>query len=573
MRRLILTSILVSVFGVAAFAQAPVITDVLDGAGYTATIAQGSIFVVKGTNLATKADCPSSCPPYPTTLGGATVTFTPVAGGTAIQAAIFATIPTQINAVLPATTAAGDYNVTVTSGTGTSAAFKVTVVVRKFGLITVPGSGAGRAVVEEITSTGQYQINRYTTGQLTWLGTTYTYAPAIPGEFMVAYGTGLNGATAANVTVLVGNTQITPTFAGPQGQYPGFDQINFQLPTSIQTGCNVPFQVLIAGQLSNSSTISIAPASAQSACVSNGVSQQILTALDQGGTIVTGEFLLTSQNTTATVAGTSFSARSESASGGFGQITADNLGDTAAFTAAPGSCQVFHRIGAAQALLFPDVTFVDAGTITLVGPNISTPMAFKEDSKNFYTLNLGTSLTLPPGITLPPGFNSTPVITAGTYTLSGAGGTGVKSFTASTKVDSPLTLTSPTSLPTTVPRSSDLKLAWSGGDSDMVQVMGASGGPRADSTVANPTYNSVVFICTTTADKGSITIPSSVLSQLPATPAAGPGAANGIGFLQVTQTGVPSVTNGLFITSTASGQTVPGTFLGTIGFSANTTYQ
>ena len=507
-------------------------------------------------------------------MGGATVTFTPVAGGTAIQTAIFATIPTQINAVLPATTAAGDYNVTVTNGSGTSTAFKVTVVVRKFGLITVPGSGAGRAVVEEITSAGQYEINRYTTGQLTWLGTTYTYAPAIPGQFMVAYGTGLNGATASTVTIVVGNAQITPTFAGPQGQYPGFDQINFQLPAAVQTGCNVPFQVLIAGQLSNSTTISIAPASAPSACVSNGVSQQVLTSLDQGGTIVTGEFLLTSANTTVTVAGTSLSARSESASGGFGQITADNLGDIAAFTVAAGSCQVYHRIGAVQALLLPDVTFVDAGNIMLSGPNISSPMAFKEDSKNFYTLNLGTSVTLPPGITLPPGFNSAPVIAAGTYTLSGAGGTGVKSFTAATAVHAPLTLTSPTTLPTTVPRSSNLTLAWSGGDGDMVQVTGASGGPTADSTSANPTYNSVVFICTTTADKGSITIPASVLSQLPATPAAGPGAANGIGFLELTQTGVPAVNNGLFTTSTtSSGQTVPGTFLGTIGYSANTTYQ
>jgi uncharacterized protein (TIGR03437 family) len=570
MRQLILTSILVSLFGIATFAQAPAITDVLDGAGYTATIAQGSIFVVKGTNLATTAAC-SNCPPYPTTLGGATVTFAPAAGGTAIQATIFATIPTQINAVLPATTAAGNYNVTVANSGGTSAPFQVTVVVRKFGLITVPGSGAGRAVVEEITSSGQYEINRYTTGQLTWLGTTYTYAPAVPGQYIVAFGTGLNGATVANVTIIVGNTQITPTFAGPQGQYPGFDQINFQLPASIQTGCSVPFQVLIAGQLSNSTTISIAPASAPAACVSNGVNQQALTTLDQGGSIITGDFLLTSQNTTATVAGNTVSARSESPSGGFGQITADNLGDIATFTATPGSCQVYHRIGAAQVILFPDVTFVDAGGITLSGTNISSALALKEDSKNFYTFNLGTSVTLPPGITLPPGsgFNTTPVIPAsgGTYTLTGAGGSGVKSFTASTKVDSALTLTSPTALPANVVRSSNLTLAWSGGASDVVQVTGASGGPAAASTSANPTYNSVVFVCTTTADKGSITIPSSVLGQLPST------AANGFGVLMVTQTGVPATNNGLFGTTTTSGQNVPGTFLGTIGYSANATYQ
>ena len=39
-------------FGCAtAFAQTPVITAVLDAGGYTANIAAGSVFVVKGSNL------------------------------------------------------------------------------------------------------------------------------------------------------------------------------------------------------------------------------------------------------------------------------------------------------------------------------------------------------------------------------------------------------------------------------------------------------------------------------------------------------------------------------------------
>ena len=67
----------------------PVITAVLDGAANTANVAQGGIFIVKGTNL-----CPSSpsgitsfSVPRPTVApDGVKITFTPVAGGTGTPA-------------------------------------------------------------------------------------------------------------------------------------------------------------------------------------------------------------------------------------------------------------------------------------------------------------------------------------------------------------------------------------------------------------------------------------------------------------------------------------------------------
>ena len=68
MKRLLPIVFLLAGAGATAFAQAPVITDVLDAGGYTATIAQGGVFVVKGTNLAaSSASATSPSPPRWTT--------------------------------------------------------------------------------------------------------------------------------------------------------------------------------------------------------------------------------------------------------------------------------------------------------------------------------------------------------------------------------------------------------------------------------------------------------------------------------------------------------------------------
>src|SRR5438105_3301053 len=102
---------------VSAFAQAPTVTQVLDAAGYTANIPQGGVFVVKGSNLA--AASAAATLPYPASLSGVSIAFAPAAGGAAVKAYMVYTYSqsgtTQLAAVLPSATGAGDYNVTVTN--------------------------------------------------------------------------------------------------------------------------------------------------------------------------------------------------------------------------------------------------------------------------------------------------------------------------------------------------------------------------------------------------------------------------------------------------------------------------
>jgi len=582
MKRLFLILLVASAAGVTAFAQAPIVTDVQDAASYTATIAQGGVFVVKGANLVSVAGANSASIPYLTSFNGVSITLTPLGGGTPVSALIVNTFSgsgiTQVGALLPATTTQGDYGLVLTNNATPSNSFTVTVVVRKFGLITVPGSGSGRAVIQNVVSATQYDLNRFTTGTLNG----FTYSPAKPGQTLITYGTGMNAAPGLSVTVIVGNTEITPAFAGAQGQFPGLDQINFVLPANIVTGCYIPFQVRVGSQLSNSTTIAIAPSPSATACVDPQLSIDVLSNLDNGGSITQASFILTSNNTTVNLSSVvpslkdPLAARNESASGAFAQITADNLLQVASAFYTPAPCQVYHRIGSAIALLLPNTTFLDAGVITLNGPNVVNK-AFKEGSDNGYSLNLGTAVTLPPGVTLPPAiaqqFTTAPVIVAGTYQLTGAGGKDVGKFgPAGVAIPAPLVLNNP--LPASIPRSQNLTVSWTGGGpGNLVQIVGISGGPASNSTQANPTYNTQLFVCTTTADKLSLTVPASILSQIPATPPAGPGPVNGIGLLSVTSSTLATSTNGTFTAPLTAGGTVPGNFFGTIGFSTNTTYQ
>src|ERR1035437_5397035 len=133
---------------------APTITDVLDAGGYTKYIAQGSIFVVKGTTLSASGFTQMSFP-LPTSSSGVSITFTPAAGGTGTLAYLVYLYNqggvNQLAGVLPSGLDVGNYNVTVTNGT-VSAPFATQVVQRKLGLITADSSGSGLAVIQNYIS-------------------------------------------------------------------------------------------------------------------------------------------------------------------------------------------------------------------------------------------------------------------------------------------------------------------------------------------------------------------------------------------------------------------------------------
>jgi uncharacterized protein (TIGR03437 family) len=555
------------------------VTEVLDAGGYTANIAQGSIFVVKGSNLA-PGEVKFASYPLPTVLNTAKITFTPAAGGSPTDAFMVYTCcsatQTQLAAILPSTLAAGNYNVTVTNGSATSAPFAATVVQRKPGLLTQDTTGSGLATVQNYVSATRLDVNRLTTGTVSGV----TISPAKPGQVLIAFGTGLGPVTggdnvaspgfdfAANgvtVRVIVGGMSITPAYAGRAPGFSGEDQINFTLPANVPTGCSVPFQVSVNGALSNPTTLAIAPDAASTACVQPGYTTQQLQDFDQGKAYTAGAFYLSQIAETLPQTG---AVKFNSAAGGFARITGLQLGSSSSVQAnvsTSGDCLVTHVVSAGnQGTSGVTVANLDAGAVTLNGPPGSniTNLVLRQDPKYLaYSATLASE-----GLSLPGGSNGT--IIAGKYTLAGAGGKDVGAFNASLTLGTPITVTG--GLPSTVIRSAGLTLNWTGGlATDIVSIGGSAS--TVTGTGTNAVTDSTSFSCTTTAGKGTFTVPASVLQQLPAVPAT---STTGGGFLQLFSGPNPTSGNGQFTAPlTAGGSIDSGSFFGLVGVGGTAAYQ
>jgi uncharacterized protein (TIGR03437 family) len=542
-----------------AFAQtaAPAITDVVDAGSYTEMVAPGGLFVVKGTNLCTSTA--QATAPYQTAaLGGVTIQFAPAGGGASVPAYMESTYcaqgVTQVAAVAPSSLTPGAYGVTVTNNGSNSSPFQTTVAATKFGIMTLPGSGSGRALVQNVVSGTQYDLNGFTTGPVA--GANYQRSPATPGEYLIIWGMGLGAAAGYDssapaagldflpqgliVQVIVGGMRINPTYAGRSNLYPGLDNIVFQLPSNVPTGCDVSLQVRAggsgsgggggAGHLSNVTTIAIAPAGA-AVCVSPVFNTATLARLDQNQSITEGYFVLVAPP----VGGKPI------ISGEFGRLNGDQLSQATAFFTPPGTCRVMPLSSSG---LFP--VDLDAGVVTLSGPGVAG-QAVPEATDNSYSFN----------------FSSNPLTASGAYTLSGAGGKDIGAFSVKAVLEPAPSLT--TSLPTNIPRNQDLTLSWTGGKaSDWVVVYGAASAPLG----TNP--NSEAFICTTTVDQGKITVPSTILGELPATPA-NPNKTN---ILLVFVTAPPGTANAVSAPLVSGGNTDAGVFAaGQGGASSPAIYQ
>ena len=211
---------------------------------------------------------------------------------------------------------------------------------------------------------------------------------------------------------------------------------------------------------------------------------------------------------------------------------------------------------------------------TLNGPNASN-IAIPADpnTPKFYTKTLfsGTSGIpgLPGGIPGLPGAGGSAVIAAGTYRINGTGGADVGAFNTSITVPTPVNWTNRASI-TTVARSQNLPITWSGGGSGVVSIVGMSGS-QAGGTPTNPLFDVAVFTCIANASAGSFSVPSAVLSQLPAS--SGDILSGALATLTVQSAG-PTDGTGLFTAPlTAGGNTDYAAFVFSIGFTKSVSFQ
>jgi hypothetical protein len=368
-------------------------------------------------------------------------------------------------------------------------------------------------------------------------------------------------ANGVNVQVIVGGMTIKPLYAGRAPGLAGADQVNFQLPNNVATGCTVSFQVSVNGQLSNTSFIAIAPNANSSTCVDPAYTAAQLQQFDQGLTKTFGAFSLTQFSISAPGIGT---VKTDATGGGFTRYTGfqlPRLEQAQAQFSSSGSCIVIHNTSSSQRGLTPVLPGgLDAGAVTLTGPMGSglTNQAYTQDpDTKQYSITLGTE-----GISIPGGLNVK--LGAGTYTVAGAGGADVGKFSTSITLGAPLNLVG--GLPSTINRANGFTLNWTGGNSsDLVEISGASS--TTTGTGSSAITDSWTFVCTTTAGAGTFTVPGSITSQLPAVTATSTGAG---GFLSFASSVNPSTFTAPL---TAGGSIDSGAFLSLVGYGGIVSYQ
>jgi len=383
--RTIYTLCAVLVAAMAAHAQTPAITAVENAATNiqpglpNAGIAQGSMFVVKGSNLGPSTTVKATVFPLPTNQAGTSVQVT--VAGKSVACIMYYTWNQQVAAVLPSTTPAGTGTLTVTYNGATSAPAPIIVVSNNIGVFTVATTGSGDAVATLPDNTLVSPTN----------------APN-PGDTVVLWGTGM-GAVAGDesqpavggnmvgvpLQVFIGGQSATILYRGRNACCTAVDTVYVTVPQGVG-GCAVSVIMQIGNLVSNATTIPVAASGRICTPTNPAISSSQLTQLlaKQGPLAVGGVSLTRTISSMAAVAlrpaGTT---KFDSASARFVRYSAPQavpavvLDGPAAEVLSYGSCSVITFQGTTPdplALLSP--TYLDAGaSLSVSGPNGTQSMA------------------------------------------------------------------------------------------------------------------------------------------------------------------------------------------------------
>jgi uncharacterized protein (TIGR03437 family) len=457
-----------------------------------APIAQGSIFVVKGSDLGPANISIATAAFESTTLSTTSVAVT--VNGTMVNAPLYYTSAGQIGALLPSNTPTGAGTITVTYAGSTSAPAPITVVANNLGIFTVDSSGQGPGIV----TYPDYSL--VSTAKATGCGGPSTVCGAAnPGDVLILWATGLGPVNGNDVsgaglgvpinvplTLWLGGVAITPSYQGRSGCCVGEDQIVFTVPNNVPTGCAVPLLVQINGGISNGVLMPVAngsrnctptnPAYASQNLVQTAFAGELggygTISLEPGGAGNPDDVRITF----ASIAG--YNAGSQP----FVISYADDL--------ALGTCGVYNNL---LNITNAPVIFAnaDAGSsFTIMGPTgtLTEPSGSSQLDSN------GTFLA------------------PGAFTISGTGGANIGPFKVSVTIPKApvLTTPSPSNPPSSITRSNGLTVAWTGSSANAmieIQLYGATD---------NTGLTGAQVVCEVPSSAGTFTVPAYILSALPA---------------------------------------------------------
>jgi uncharacterized protein (TIGR03437 family) len=236
---------------------APVAVSAASGVAMLSPESIGSIF---GTNLSTQTAGADS-PDWPTSLGGVQVTVQDKTGQ-ARSAPLAYVSPAQINFEVPAGTATGSATVMLQKGSSTQNLGTVRITAAAPALFSANASGSGVAAATAVRVVAlpnvQSPVPVFTCDPSGGCKTVPIALGVDTPVYISLYGTGIRGRSSlADVGVTIGSVSAPVLYAGPQGKYPGLDQVNIALPLSLRGAGVVDVTLTVSGQSSNTVQIAV----------------------------------------------------------------------------------------------------------------------------------------------------------------------------------------------------------------------------------------------------------------------------------------------------------------------------
>jgi len=487
---------LLTLVAIATMAQSPNITAVENAATNipsglpNSAVAQGALFVVKGSGLGPATPAIASSFPLPEAIGGTSIQVS--IGGVTVNAIMYYALAQQVAAILPSRTPTGTGTVTVTYN-NQSATGLITVVQNNIGVFTVGTTGAGDAVATLAADNTLVSI---------------TNAPN-PGETVTLWATGLgpvsgdesNPAAGGDMIdvplrVFIGGKPTKVLYRGRNACCSGVDAIYVTVPQSL-TGCAVSIVMQIGNLVSNTPTIPVATRGRTCTPSLTG-GPPVGSGTYSGGSLSLGRSVIT-----YSVSSADSTMKSDTASAIFlnvatapGPVPGLEI-DSLAY----GSCIVTAMFGGqstAPPSAIVSARSLDAGAaINLTGPTGNNVLARSTARGGIeYEATLDDTAT---------------TLTAGAYTFTGAGGADVGPFTASVNFAAPFNWTNQSNI-TRVGRTLGVTVTWTGGDpSGNVTIIG--GNSFGGSDLANS--GDASFACVARVSDGAFTVPAVILLALP----------------------------------------------------------
>ena len=496
------------VSGMGLYGLAPTITSVMNAASNlnpalpNSTIAQGSLFIIKGTGMGPGTLAFDPTPFQNTILAGTSVAVN--VGGTTVFALMYYTSATQLAALLPSNTPVG-------GGTASPATISVTyngitsattpfrgVVANNLHLFTVDTSGKGPAIV----TYPDYSLVSTTPGSP--CGGPYTACGAAnPGDILILWGTGLGPVSGKDeagaglgqnmpgipLVVWIGGVQATVGYRGRSGCCIGLDQIVITVPNNVPTGCNVPLTAQINNQISNTTVIAVAIGSRTCQDASFPGSSAVLSQ-SSATSVAVGDIGLEKNGN-----GASFQDIANFVFYKFYFKPGLSVFFLSAIekNPAPGTCLVLDDSNPGNLSYYlMGTSFPDGGPmIRVTGPNGAVNVPY----------NGGNNVTISQAGTF---------LGPGTFNITGIGGFDVQAFNTAITIPPSPTLVSPTSGNNlSITRSAGITFNWTGG---------GAGSIRIDVQAAPDQFptQTATARCIVPASAQTFTIPGYVMLALPA---------------------------------------------------------